>query len=421
MRYVAWALAALVVLLAAAVSLLFVWPMRDPRPPPRQGHGVLAVRDVAVLTSPDAPRLERATVLVEDGIITAVQPDLAVPAGARVLGCAGCTLVAGLWNAHVHFTEPKWSFAAYRGANVLDLQLADMTTSRGFTTVVDVGSDPRDTLSLRRRIERGELRGPAIYTSGPSFYPPDGIPYYVRQAVPAFVLWLMPKPRTPAEVTSQVDSNARHGADLVKLFTGSYVARGQVLPMPVELARAAVTAAHRLGQPVWSHASSLAGAEVALESGVDVLAHALDNPEGVDDHLLALVVARHMAMVPTLSMFAHTVTTDESYLGPIRTQVRRFHELGGQLLFGTDVGYDARYDTRDELTALAACGLSSRDVLRMLTTAPAARLGATHKGTIAPGQVADLVLLDGDPDADVTALARVRVTVRAGEVVYERR
>jgi len=420
MRYLVGSLAALVVLVAGAALLLFVWPMRDPHPAPRAGHGVLAVRDVVALTSPDAPRLERATVLVEDGVITDVGPDVAVPPGARVLGCPGCTVVAGLWNAHVHFTEPKWSFAAFRGAGALDAQLADMTTSHGFTTVVDVGSDPRDTLSLRRRIERGELHGPAIYTSGRPLYPPGGIPFYLRESLPRFVLRQMLTPGTPVDVASQVETNAQRGADLLKLFTGSWVERGRVLPMPVDLARAAVAEAHRRGQPVWSHASSLAGAQVALESGVDVLAHALDDTEGVDDHLLGLVVARRMAMVPTLGMFAHTGSTKEEYLGPIRAEVRRFHELGGELLFGTDVGYDPHYDTRDELVALAACGLGPRDVLRMLTTAPAARLGATRKGTLAKGQLADLVLLDGDPDQDVTAFARVRATVRAGEVVYER-
>jgi hypothetical protein len=61
---------------------------------------------------------------------------------------------------HVHFTEPKWNGVEWQGKGKLNGQLRDMLTSRGFTTVVDLGSDPRDTVSLRRRIENGEMNGP---------------------------------------------------------------------------------------------------------------------------------------------------------------------------------------------------------------------------------------------------------------------
>jgi imidazolonepropionase-like amidohydrolase len=154
---------------------------------------------------------------------------------------------------------------------------------------------------------------------------------------------------------------------------------------------------------------------------VDVLAHAPDSTEGVDAALLGSMVARHMAMIPTLKMFATTVTTDPAYLEPIYAEVRQFHALGGELLFGTDAGYMTDYRTEDEFRALAQCGLNARDILRMLTTAPSQRFGvAGQKGSIAPGKLADLVVLDNDPDLDITAFARVRFTVRNGRVVYAR-
>jgi imidazolonepropionase-like amidohydrolase len=118
-------------------------------------------------------------------------------------------------------------------------------------------------------------------------------------------------------------------------------------------------------------------------------------------------------------MFATTVTTNPAYLEPIYAEVRQFHALGGELLFGTDVGYMTDYRTEDEFRALAQCGLNARDILRMLTTAPAGRFGvAGQKGSIAPGKRADLVVLSGDPERDITAFARVRFTVRNGRVVY---
>jgi imidazolonepropionase-like amidohydrolase len=128
-----------------------------------------------------------------------------------------------------------------------------------------------------------------------------------------------------------------------------------------------------------------------------------------------------MAMIPTLKMFRTTVTTNPAYLDPIYAQVRRFHELGGDLIFGTDVGYMTDYDTTDEFEALALCGLSGRDILRMLTTAPTAKFNSTAAtGTIEAGKAGDLTVLDGDPIDNVREFAAVRYTIRNGMVIWRR-
>jgi len=411
----------LAALLVAGVAVYFLafWPMRDPHPQPAAVHGALAIRDALIYTSPDAPPLEHATLVARDGRITAVGTDATIPPGALVLRCDHCVVTAGFWNVHVHFTQPKWDFSAWKSRNTLDAQLADMLTSRGFTTVADLGSNLRITLSLRRRIESGELLGPKIYTAGSPLYPPQAIPYYLRDALPFYVLWFFDDPDTPEQAAKEAEKNFAQGADLVKLFTGSYVARGHVVPMPEPVARAAVEVGHRHSELVFSHPSDLAGTRVAIASGVDVLAHAPDTTEGVDRALLAEMVSRHMAMVPTLKMFATTVSTKPSYLDPIYAEVRQFHELGGQLMFGTDVGYMADYSTDGEFSALAKCGLNAVDILRMLTTAPAERFGvAAEKGTLAPGKSADFVVLAEDPAQDVAAFARVRATVRRGRLIF---
>ena len=96
-------------------------------------------------------------------------------------------------------------------------------------------------------------------------------------------------------------------------------------------------------------------------------------------------------------------------------------EAGGQLLFGTDVGYMTDYDPTDEYLLLERAGLSFPDVLSALTTAPARRLSAeAGAGRIAVGSPADLVVLERDPAADIRALADVRYTIRRGRVIYER-
>lgn len=155
---------------------------------------------------------------------------------------------------------------------------------------------------------------------------------------------------------------------------------------------------------------------MALDAGVDVIAHVPDTTEGTAP-LLREAAAAGRWLVPTLDMFAQTVTRDRVYIDPIHASLNLFRKEDGRLLFGTDVGYLPGHDPRGELAALDACGLGVDDVLAMLTTHPAAAFG-TGTGTVAPGQPGDLVLLD--KLAAVTDLATVRTTIRAGQVTWAR-
>jgi imidazolonepropionase-like amidohydrolase len=191
--------------------------------------------------------------------------------------------------------------------------------------------------------------------------------------------------------------------------------------MPLPIARAAVTTTHLNGKLVFAHPSNLAGIEVAIQSGVDVLAHAADDTKGVDAALLSSAIRQNMAMVPTLKMFAGTVTTDSHYMDPICAEVQQFHQLGGTLIFGTDVGYMSDYSTEAEFVELGKSGLDWKDVLSMLTTNPAARMGVSNsKGTVTAGKLADLTILDADPSDGLTNFSRVRAVVRSGKVIWQR-
>jgi imidazolonepropionase-like amidohydrolase len=413
----------MVLLLVAcgAFWALEIFPRHGSHPPLKLAKGAVYIRHARIYTAPNAPVIEDGAILIRDGLIAAVGPDVDTPAGAAELPCDNCVVTAGFWNAHVHFTEPKWNLAQWKADEVLNAQLADMFLSRGFTTVVDVGSNPADTFAIRRRIERLQLAGPYIYTSGPPLYPPHGIPFYIRETAPAWVQKLLPQPATPDAARRDVRRNLASGADLTKLFTGSWVQRGHVLPMPLDIAKAAVDESHLNGKLVFAHPSNLAGVRVAIDSGVDVLAHAADDTRGVDQALLAEAVHKNMAMIPTLKMFSATVTTDPHYMDPICNEVHEFHSLGGQLLFGTDVGYMTDYSTDGEFVELGKSGLNWQDVLAMLTTNPAARMGVSNlKGTVAPGKLADLTILSADPAQDLTNFARVEMVVRSGRVLWQR-
>ncbi len=126
--------------------------------------------------------------------------------------------------------------------------------------------------------------------------------------------------------------------------------------MRVDIATAAVQTAHGHGQIAFAHPSNIEGVKVVLASGVDVLAHTPDTTDGISDEVIARM-ARQASMIPTLKMFGSTVTKKPAYLQPIYNLVRGFRADGGNLLFGTDVGYMTDYTTEDEFDALAQCGL----------------------------------------------------------------
>ncbi len=414
----------LLVLLVVACGLFWaieIFPRYGSHPPLKLARGAVYIRNARIYVSPTLPPIDNGTILIRDGVIAAVGQNVDVPVGAAEIPCDRCIVTAGFWNAHVHFTEPKWNLAEWKSDDLLDAQLADMFLSRGFTTVIDVGSNPADTFAIRRRIERVQLKGPYIYSSGPPLYPPNGIPFYIKETAPSWMQALMPEPGTPEAARRTVRRNLASGADLTKLFTGSWVQRGHVLPMPLNIAQAAVEESHLNGKLVFAHPSNLAGVRVAIDSGVDVLAHAADDTRGIDQALLSSAVQKNMAMIPTLKMFASTVTTDPHYMDPICDEVRQFHALGGQLIFGTDVGYMTDYSTDGEFVELGRSGLDWKDVLAMLTTNPASRMGASEaKGTVAPGKIADLTILYADPAADLTNFSRVQMVIRSGRVLWER-
>ena len=372
----------------------------------------LAVVGAKVYASPTVAPVDNATIVIRAGKIVAVGKHVSVPAGVKTLPCAGCVVFAGFWNTHVHFMEAKWMGASSQPADKLTRQVQQMVTLSGFTTVVDTASFPDITVSLRHRIESGEVLGPRIYTAGMGLFPPHALPYYIK-GLPPELLDQLPQPGTPVEAAEDVRKNIAAGSDIVKLFTGSIVAPEHIVPMPVDIATAAVAVGHGHGQLVFAHATNLAGTRVAIQSGVDVLAHAPEVVEEIDDDLLHQMVAHHMSMIPRLQLFSK-----DSNIADIRAEVFKFHQLGGVLMFGTDTGFLQDYDVKEEYHQLALAGFSYHDVLTMLTTGPAQRFHvADQEGSIAVGNKGDLTVLSADPASDPLAFAKVRYAIRGGKVI----
>ncbi|HTK97895.1 MAG TPA: amidohydrolase family protein, partial [Pseudomonadales bacterium] len=267
----------------------------------------LVLRGATVYVDPQSTPLRDTSVIVSDGTIASIGGR--VPPGATELDCRGLTVVAGLHNSHVHFMGPEWTGVAQLPVDALAAQLVAMLTRYGFTSVFDTGSRLDDTLALRKRIESGEIAGPRILTAGEPLYPPDGIPIYLRD-LPPDLLKLLKEPVSTEEAVAAVDANVDRGADAVKLFTGAIMGGGVVKPMPVAIAQAAVTEAHRRGVPVFAHPSNSEGATIAVDAGVDVLAHT--NSQGWTPALVASMAAHRTALVPTLKLWPYEAAKQHS-------------------------------------------------------------------------------------------------------------
>jgi imidazolonepropionase-like amidohydrolase len=371
-----------------------------------------------VYASPEAASLPDAVVLSSNGVITAIgsRGEVQIPADARVIDCTGKTLVAGFWNSHVHFTEAVWRNAASAPAAPLTAHMQEMLTRWGFTSVWSLGSNPDDSLALRRRVYADEILGPNIFLVG-SIFPKDGHPVYLPAEAQ------LPEAATPEQAAEMARRSLQIGLDGIKLFTGSYKGEDKpVVNMDAAIAKAAVDVAHAQGKPVFAHPQNTAGIEAVIAAGVDVMAHTVARQPGYPPEQLARFKQQGTALTPTLSLFAKLPLPPEivaRIVDNIVGQLKSFSDNGNTVLFGTDVGYIQLYDTTLE-HELMRRALSERQVLASLTTNPAGYFKAAKKGRVEKGFDADIVVLDGDPMANVTNLAKVAYTIRAGKVIYQK-
>ena len=360
-----------------------------------------------IYPSPDAPPMEDGTIVVHDGRIQAIGASgkIKVPSSkdATVLNCEGRVVTAGFWNSHVHILTTGLLQSEKRTPKELDPQLEEMFTRWGFTTVFDIASVLSNTNNLRQRINKGELRGPRILTVGEPFYPKGGTPVYVKGFLEENHI-----PSAEVESAEQAVRRERQeikdGADGIKIFTGA-ILEHSVLPMPLDIAKAIVAEAHRSGKPVFAHPSNQQGLDVAIQSGVDILAHTAPMSGDWSPAFVAKLKSAHMALIPTLTLFdveakKANVSAEETqqWINQAVRELKAYSEAGGQILFGTDIGYTNHYDTTEEFTLMAKAGMSFQQILASLTTNPTGRFGYSRKsGRIAQGMEADLVILGGDP------------------------
>jgi imidazolonepropionase-like amidohydrolase len=297
-----------------------------------------------------------------------------------------------------------------------------MLTRWGFTTVFDIASVLQSTNLIRYRIESGEAKGPRILTVGEPFWVKP--PIYIKGFLEANHISI-PEVESTAQANERVRQQIHDGANGIKMFANS-VERNEILTMPLNLAKVIATEAHLAGKPIFAHVSNDQGIEVAIQSGVDILAHTTPTDDLWSPSFAQRLTAAHMALTPTLTLWdveskKANASPDEieKRMSRAAQQLKAFSRAGGQVLFGTDVGYIEQFDTSEEFMWMSRAGMSFQEILASLTTNPTQRFGyATHSGRIAKGLDADLVVLGADPAQKTSAFSKVRYTIRSGKVIY---
>ena len=387
----------------------------------------LALVGATIYPSAAEQAIENGSILVHDGRIVALGPSAAVkvPHDATVIDCKGLVVTAGFWNSHVHILLPDLLHAEKLSSQQITSQLEEMLTRWGFTTVFDIASVLDNTTLLRRRIESGEVKGPRILTVGEPFWVKGGTPIYVRGFLEANHINI-PEVESTTQATERVRQQIRDGADGIKIFANSIEQDG-ILTMPLDLARAIVAESHRAGKPVFAHVSNDQGIEIAVQSGVDILAHTTPADNLWSPPFAERLKAANMALTPTLTLWEVEYKGSDpdelkKGMGKAAEQLKAFSQARGQVLFGTDVGYIERFDTSEEYAWMSRAGMSFQQILASLTTNPAQRFGySTRRGRIAEGMEADLTVLRDDPADNSIAFSKVRYTIVGGNVIYSQK
>lgn len=417
--------------IASALGLLALLILAGPKPPqrakPPEAPDFL-VRDVRLF---DGERIwPRAAVRVRSGVIEAMAEDLTPKGGERVIDGAGKTLLPGLIDAHVH----SWGEARRDALRF------------GTTAQIDLFTDHSQLQAAR--VERESLAQTAradLWSAGTLATAAGGHGTQYGMDIPTV--------DSVADAEAWVAAREAEGSDFIKIVREDLSAYGGPRRLPsldAERARAVIEAAHARGLRAVVHASTQQAARESLRDGADGLVHVFQ--DGIADaDFIALTKEKDAFVVPTLSVIAgmsgessslaadariepwlslgqrDTLTRSMPFgaargamIANARESVRLLYDAGVPILAGTDApnpntAHGA--SLHEELAQLVAAGLPPLAALRAATSRPADAFGLAGRGRIAVGNRADLLLVEGEPDADIEATRAIVTIWKNGHAV----
>ena len=391
---------------------------------------------------PGKAPLKNASVIIRGNKVAEVRPGFADVPGAEIIDLRTSTVMPGFIDMHVHLSGLDDRLQARLQANVRDaedeaytaLLNARKTLLAGFTTVRDLGGDPRLVLSLRDSINAGQFAGPTILSaarmvsiSGGHGDARNGVNRDVAGAVQGRLGNLC---NGADDCRRAVREQIGAGADVIKFAaTGgvlSNVPGGLAQQMMDDEMRAVVQTARTFGRKVTAHAHGVDGINAALRAGVDSIEHGTFT----NDETFRLYRQTGAYYVPTLlapaaaladgargALTAAQLDKARQAAGNAELSFARAIREGVKIAYGTDTGVSRHGDNGQEFALMVKNGMQPMAAIKSATVDAADLLGKSSSvGTIEPGKDADIVAVDGDPLANIRELESIDFVMKHGRV-----
>jgi len=381
-----------------------------------------------------------AIVVIDNGKIRAITTDAsAIPAGAETIDLSKYTGLPGLIDVHTHMTfysdeTPGVPLLKQMTNPVPAIEVflarkgAMRTLEAGITTVRDLGSDQYMDIAMRDLINRGEMVGPRMFVCGYGLYI-TATPFRKEGTPPAGGI----ADGVP-EVLRAVRQQIAAGADVIKMY-GSTGTDDDVTGFETytfEEMKAAVDMAHQFGKKIAIHSYGPDGARDAVRAGADSVEHATD----MDDATIHEMARRGTFYVPTIDHNRYYIDNGDkigyapgykerlqAFIPRNLETARKTFKAGVKIAMGSDAIYTMFGENTRELGWFVKAGMTPEQALRTATSNAAELLGKEKElGAVAPGYLADLVAVEGDPLADINVvLNNVKWVMKDGAVVVDRR
>jgi imidazolonepropionase-like amidohydrolase len=393
---------------------------------------LLAIVNGTVIAGTGMDPISNGAVIIRgDRIVAIGRPiDLSLPPQARVINVAGKTIMPGVINAHVHY-----SFDPVARRNFL---------VKGVTAVCDLGTSLRTMPNFERQYTRQNESAARGLKAGPIITVPGGYPGTLYGFSWNYDV------STPTEAQAAVQDLLDRGADVIKIaLEPGHPQQPWPVLSPDEV-QAIVITAHAHDVPVRAHVRQSAMLDIALDAGVDVIEH-IPLPFCLEAELqqmleedtlhlakqpqlqaqLTRMAEKGIVLVPTLAANSCVIQR----LPELKPEDKRatndfllevvgfFRDRGGVIALGNDYGYPGvnQHMPLREMELLLAAGLTSMEVIEAGTKHAAQVCGhGDDLGTLEPGKLADLIVIEGNPLADIQAMNRIMIVIKGGAIAYAR-
>ncbi|MFC1484160.1 amidohydrolase family protein [Candidatus Neomarinimicrobiota bacterium] len=363
--------------------------------------GIIAIIDGVLIDGTGAAPIPDAVIVIEDNIISKVGTGsgVEIPAGAEVIDLQGAYIIPGMMNTHVH--------NGYDESNLREW------AQHGVTTVRDLGSagdSPATAFSVRDK-RNSDDRNARLVAAGPLVTTVGGYGSYPVSS--------------PADAEEKISQLLDLGADIIKIAIEDNLQGRQWPLLPMAEIEAIVNTAHGRGKPVSAHISRSKHLEMAVQAGVDDVAHMVI--DDLADELIHEMILKDIYWVPTMELWEGVSEYHSlDWITTAENNLRRFVQAGGQVAIGTDYdGYVTEFQLglpMVEMELMQEAGMTPMQIIVAGTRHAAHVCNLDDElGTIEEGKIADLVVVQDNPLEDIQTLSNIQLVIHNGVVIRDSR